>query len=206
MVQSKFREWIAPDGLTKIRGWAQQGLVDEQIAHNMGINVSTLYTWKKKYKEIDEALKKGKEVIDLEVTNKLLERAIGESRTVVHTARVVDVKNDVLLARRLKWIQEHKSLKEYEEYTKAELEQAAILLVPTREAVEQTVVTTEALPDTTAQIFWLKNRRPDLWRDKQYQELSGQVNSEVETSRKIDKMSDDQIRELLRGDQVNGDK
>ena len=23
-----------------------------------------------------------------------------------------------------------------------------------------------ALPDTTAQIFWLKNRRPDKWRDK----------------------------------------
>jgi len=22
-------------------------------------------------------------------------------------------------------------------------------------------------PDTTAQIFWLKNRRPDRWRDKQ---------------------------------------
>jgi hypothetical protein len=22
-------------------------------------------------------------------------------------------------------------------------------------------------PDTTAAIFWLKNRRPDLWRDKQ---------------------------------------
>ncbi len=24
----------------------------------------------------------------------------------------------------------------------------------------------QVLPDTTAQIFWLKNRRPDLWRDK----------------------------------------
>lgn len=22
------------------------------------------------------------------------------------------------------------------------------------------------VPDTTAQIFWLKNRRPDMWRDK----------------------------------------
>ena len=28
-------------------------------------------------------------------------------------------------------------------------------------------------PDTTAAIFWLKNRRPDLWRDKIQQELSG---------------------------------
>ena len=28
-------------------------------------------------------------------------------------------------------------------------------------------------PDTTAMIFWLKNRRPDLWRDKVQQELTG---------------------------------
>lgn len=28
-------------------------------------------------------------------------------------------------------------------------------------------------PDTTAAIFWLKNRRPDLWRDKQVQEHTG---------------------------------
>lgn len=30
-------------------------------------------------------------------------------------------------------------------------------------------------PDTTAAIFWLKNRRPDLWRDKQNVEHSGTV-------------------------------
>ena len=28
-------------------------------------------------------------------------------------------------------------------------------------------------PDTTAAIFWLKNRRPDLWRDKVESEISG---------------------------------
>lgn len=27
--------------------------------------------------------------------------------------------------------------------------------------------------DTTAMIFWLKNRRPDLWREKQEHEISG---------------------------------
>lgn len=30
-------------------------------------------------------------------------------------------------------------------------------------------------PDTTAAIFWLKNRRPDLWRDKQNIEHSGEL-------------------------------
>jgi len=28
-------------------------------------------------------------------------------------------------------------------------------------------------PDVTAQIFWLKNRRPDLWRDASRHEMTG---------------------------------
>ncbi len=31
---------------------------------------------------------------------------------------------------------------------------------------ERTVTKKEVIPDTTAQIFWLKNRKPDEWRDK----------------------------------------
>ncbi len=38
-------------------------LNDEQIATKMGIVPSTLYEWKKKYPEISEALKRGKEVV-----------------------------------------------------------------------------------------------------------------------------------------------
>jgi len=38
--------------------------------------------------------------------------------------------------------------------------------------------TKHAQPDTTAQIFWLKNRKPDEWRDKQ------QV--EIETTKKLE--------------------
>jgi len=33
--------------------------------------------------------------------------------------------------------------------------------------------------DTTAMIFWLKNRRPDLWRDKQHVEHSGSITYEL---------------------------
>ena len=31
---------------------------------------------------------------------------------------------------------------------------------------ERTVAKKEVIPDVTAQIFWLKNRKPDKWRDK----------------------------------------
>lgn len=38
-------------------------------------------------------------------------------------------------------------------------------------------ITKEVVPDTTAQIFWLKNRKPDEWRDKKDVEHSGSVNN-----------------------------
>lgn len=34
----------------------------------------------------------------------------------------------------------------------------------------------EVPPDTTACIFWLKNRQPEQWRDKQHIEQSGEIN------------------------------
>ena len=36
-------------------------------------------------------------------------------------------------------------------------------------------------PDTTACIFWLKNRRPDLWRDVQAREHTGKDGGPMET-------------------------
>lgn len=34
-------------------------------------------------------------------------------------------------------------------------------------------------PDTTAAIFWLKNRKPDEWRDKDFREVEGSININV---------------------------
>ena len=120
MAKGKYHEWLSEDGLIKIQGWARDGLIDEQIAHNMGITTKTLYEWKNKYGEISEALKKGKEVIDRQVENALLKRALGYT---------------------------------YDETTY-------------EDGVETKRVTKEVAPDTTAQIFWLKNRKPAEWRDK----------------------------------------
>ena len=120
MAKGKYQHWLTPEGLTLLEGWARDGLTDEQIAHNMGISAATLYNWKSKYLEIVEALKKGKDVIDREVENALLKRALGF---------------------------------QYDEIT-------------LKGGVETKRVTKMVVPDTTAQIFWLKNRRPDKWRDK----------------------------------------
>ena len=125
MAKGKSEEWRTKEGLTLIGGWARDGLTDEQIAHNMGISRSTLNEWKKKYPDISDTLKKGKDVVDIQVENALLKRALGYK---------------------------------YKETTK-ELTKSGFMMV-TKEVIK------EVVPDTTAQIFWLKNRRPDKWRDK----------------------------------------
>ena len=46
------------------------------------------------------------------------------------------------------------------------------------DGTEKRVVTTkEVAPDTTAQIFWLKNRKPDNWRDRKEQNITGEINT-----------------------------
>ena len=137
MAIGKYQYWIEPEGLLKIEGWARDGLTDEQIAQNIGIARSTLSDWKNKCKDISDALKKGKEVVDLQVENALLKRALGYS---------------------------------YEEMTK---ELCKNIENGKQEMRITKVVKKEVLPDTTAQIFWLKNRKPEAWRDKQNLEVSG---------------------------------
>lgn len=132
MAKGKFEEWLTEEGLIKIKGWAMDGLIDEQIAHNMGITTKTLYEWKNKYSVISEVLKEGKEVIDRQVENALLKRALGY---------------------------------EYEEE------------VSTKMGIEK--ITKYSHPDTTAQIFWLKNRKRIEWRDKQDIEHSGEVKTTI---------------------------
>lgn len=48
-------------------------------------------------------------------------------------------------------------------------------------------------PDTTACIFWLKNRRPDLWRDRVEQTIQGPNGGPIETVTRIElvPMADD---------------
>lgn len=65
------------DKLPAVQGWARNGLSNDQIAENLGITRSTFYEYQKKYKDFSDALKRGKEVVDFEVENALLKRALG---------------------------------------------------------------------------------------------------------------------------------
>ena len=128
MANGKYQQWLEPEGLTLLEGWARDGLTDEQLSQNMGIGTTTLYRWKEEYREIREALKRGKEVVDIQVENALLKRALGYEYTEETRELVKD--------------------KETGEYS----------LSVTK------IVTKEVAPDVTAQIFWLKTRKPKKWR------------------------------------------
>lgn len=80
MAKSKWETHVK-DKLILVEGWARDGLTDEQIAKNLGIGIRTLYEYKEKYPQFLQALKKGKEVVDLEVENALLKRALGYDYT-----------------------------------------------------------------------------------------------------------------------------
>lgn len=75
---AKYEEWVNDaDKLILIEGWARDGLTEEQISRNMGISLTTLKDWRKKYPSISAALKKGREVVDFEVESALYRRAMG---------------------------------------------------------------------------------------------------------------------------------
>lgn len=136
MAKGKFEYWLTDDGLILLEGWARDGLTDEQIADNCGITRATLYNWKKRFVDIFDALKAGKEVVDIHVENSLLKRANGFSYEEKTYERVWNEK--------------------LEKYIK----------------VNTKTVTKMVAPDTTAQIYWLKNRKPEKWRDKPKDDLT----------------------------------
>lgn len=171
MANGKYQEWIKPEGLLKIEAWARDGLTDEQISSNMGIKPSTFYEWKKKYPEISESLKQGKEVVDIAVENALLKRALGYSYN-----------EDKYISADMDQGEYCEKLDEYMnqyKYEHPEVADSELTLVKDQFPKTKMVLTErkvkEIIPDTTAQIFWLKNRKPKQWRDKQDIEHSGGV-------------------------------
>ena len=75
MAQGKWEE--VEGKLTLITAWARDGLTNEDICKNLGINVATLYRYKQLHSELCDALKNGKEIVDITVENALYKRTQG---------------------------------------------------------------------------------------------------------------------------------
>jgi hypothetical protein len=109
------------------------GATDKDIADFFDVCEASINNWKNDYPEFLESIKKGKQIADSNVADRLYQRALGFE----HDAEEIKIIDG---------------------------------------GVERVKVRKIYAPDPTSAIFWLKNRQPDKWRDKQDVENSGNIN------------------------------
>lgn len=135
-----------------IAQWARNGLSREEIALNMEINASTLYTWIKRCPEILECLKNARAYAHARVENALFQKAIGYKI----------IKQQPVKKKVADFDGVGKKIGEHEEIEIVEVEE----MVP---------------PDMGAIAFYLKNNMPDKYKDKWPEELKqGEETAEPE--------------------------
>lgn len=169
MAKGKYEKWLEKDNLTRLKAWARDGLTDEQIAQNMGISIRTLYTWKSKYVQIMQALKKNKEIVDAEIEESLISTM---QKHTITTIQYKMVKKDdlVLKAERTKFMNVYKL--DHPEATKDQILIATAESVDVYEQIPMIKTVTEVDPNISSMIFWLKNREPDKYRDQTFKKLN----------------------------------
>lgn len=148
--------------------FTRMGFRDTELAEAFDISESTLNEWKKKHRKFSESIKKGKEETDSVVVDSLLKRATGFEYDET-TFEKVDNKENLQITKNGE--------------------------IKTEDSYRKKIVTKQIPPDVTAQIFWLKNRQPKLWRDKQEIENTNKnfnVNLTKDEVKDISKMLDDE--------------
>lgn len=126
----------------------EKGYTDKDLAKHFNVTEATINNWKRGYLEFFESLKKGKDKFDSGVVEQaLLKRALGYSYTETTREPVILSKKGVI---------DRDAIGEGESVEEA----VGRFLVIVKQVIK------EVAPDVTAQIFWLKNRRPGRWSDK----------------------------------------
>lgn len=69
--------YLVKDKIALVEKWSRDGLIEKQIAKNLGISKTTLNLYKTEHPDFFDALKRGKEVCISEVENALYKRARG---------------------------------------------------------------------------------------------------------------------------------
>lgn len=127
--------------LNLIEHWARNGMIEADMMKNLGVSKDTFYLWKKEKPEFYDALQRGKEVADALVESALFKSALGyEVEEVTEEPTVVRAYGDIV----------------YDDEGN-----------PVTKLVVTKRVTKQVAPAVAAQIFWMKNRQPERWRDKQ---------------------------------------
>lgn len=120
--------------LNIIADMCRNGKKDEDIYKRLSVSKDSFYKYKREYSELSDILKRNKDYVDSQVENELLNNALGKT-----------IKEQKPIKLKKKYYDNNGNLCE-EEY------------------IEVVEVLREIPGDTTAQIFWLKNRRREEWR------------------------------------------
>lgn len=144
--KSAWDEKIKPR-LAEIEGWCREGIYYQEMCNRLGCSLATFMKWKAEKSEFSEILKKGREVVDLQVENALLKAAQGYEYEEVIEEYFIDGKKIDPKDKKARPDKIHrKTIKKHQP------------------------------ANTTAQIFWLKNRQPEKWNDRKNIDLTGGVN------------------------------
>ncbi|MEQ5326900.1 helix-turn-helix domain-containing protein [Proteus sp. fly-1008] len=145
-----------PEYAEQARKLCLLGATDKELADFFEVAESTVNNWKKEQIEFLESIKKGKQLADADVAERLFKRACG------YVAPDVDIK-----------------------------------------VIDSQIVKTEIEkhypPDTTAAIFWLKNRQRDKWRDKQDHEITGKDGGAIQYADITNEELEERLKELGHG-------
>lgn len=148
MRQNNYEKIILPN-LKKIEAWYRDGATDEEVYNQLGIGKTSFYYYCKEHFELNELRKRTKEIVDIDVENMLLKKSLGYT---VKISKPFKVKH-------IKYNENGKKIAEDEKIEYAEEEEYIA-------------------PSDTDMIFWLKNRKPEKWRDKHEIEHSGNIKLE----------------------------
>ena len=132
MAKSKWPK--VKDKLFLIQMWCREGMLEKDIAKNLGVAVSTFEQYKIDHPELVDSLKRNKEIADYEVENSLYKKCVGC------------------------YVKEQKAFKCKEVYYDENNNRCE------REAVQVVDIDTFIPPDTMAMAIWLNNRKPQSWR------------------------------------------
>jgi hypothetical protein len=124
-----------PEYTEQVEKLCKLGTTDRDLCLFFSISHQTVENWKKTYPEFFLALMRGKQEADLNVAGALYNNATGYD---YYEERAVKLRETSYVNGKVSSVREHVDVVRIKRHQPA---------------------------DTTAQIFWLKNRRPDLWRD-----------------------------------------
>ncbi len=118
-----------------IASWSRNGAPEEEIAKKLDVAYSTFRQYKAEHEELQEVMRLQREHADLDIENALFKKAKGHIVSVKKAFKCREVYYD-----------DHGRRCEKEEIKTAEED----MYIP---------------PDTVAAIFYLKNRKPEVWKD-----------------------------------------